>query len=72
LMHPSINPFSHLATFFVHVMSANLVFILIPITKLSHIALIPTVQLVSEVAWHWPSDSGSNVGVDLGKEGEPI
>jgi len=72
LMHPVINPFSFEAMFFIHVMSANMIFVLIPITKLSHIALIPSVQLVSEVGWHWPSDSGSRVGISLGKENEPV
>ena len=71
-MHSSLNPFSYEATLFVHIMSANLIFVLIPITKLSHIVLIPGVQLVSEVAWHWPPDAGSRLAVTLGKENEPI
>ena len=72
VMHAGMNPFSYEAMLFVHVMSANLVFVLIPITKLSHMALIPSVQLVSEVAWHWPPDAGSKLAVTLGKENEPI
>jgi len=70
--HPSINLFSYEATMFIHVMSANLVFILIPITKLSHMVLLPTTQIISEVAWHFPLDVGSKVGAVLGKENEPI
>ena len=72
VMHPAMNPFSYQAMLLVHVLSANLVLILIPITKLSHIVLIPTVQLVSEVAWHLPPDAGSRLAVTLGKEDEPI
>jgi nitrate reductase gamma subunit len=72
LMHPWLNPFGFDATMLVHVMSANLIFILIPLTKLSHVALLPSVQLVSEAAWHWPADSGSKVGLALNKEGEPV
>ena len=72
LMHPSINPFSFEATLLVHIMSANVLFILIPITKLSHAALIPSVQMVSEVGWHWPSNSGTKVCLALGKENEPV
>jgi nitrate reductase gamma subunit len=71
-MHPAVNPFSYEAALLVHVMSANLLLVLIPITKLSHMALIPTVQLVSEVAWHWPPDAGSKLAATLGKENEPI
>jgi nitrate reductase gamma subunit len=72
IMHPSITPFSFQATMLVHVMSANVVFVLIPITKLSHAILIPGTQVVSEVAWHWPADAGSKLAVTLGKENEPI
>jgi nitrate reductase gamma subunit len=72
VMHPAVNPFAYEATLLVHIFSANLVLILIPITKLSHVVLIPTVQLVSEVAWHWPADAGSKLAVTLGKENEPV
>jgi len=71
-MHPPVNPFPYEATLLMHVLSANLVFILIPLTKLSHMALIPGVQFVSEAAWHWPSDAGSRLAVTLGKENEKI
>jgi len=72
VMHPAVNPFSYQAMLLVHILSANLVLILIPITKLSHMVLIPAVQLVSEVAWHWPPDAGSKLAVTLGKENEPV
>ena len=72
VMHPAMNPFSYDAVLLVHVMSANLIFILMPITKLSHAALMPSVQFVSELGWKWPADSGSRVGVALRKEEEPV
>ena len=72
VMHPAWNPFPYEFSLLVHVMSANVLFILIPLTKLSHSVLLPSTQLVSEVAWHWPSDAGSRVGAALGKEGEPV
>jgi nitrate reductase gamma subunit len=72
VMHPSLNPFSYEATLLVHVMSANLVLVLIPVTKLSHVVLIPSVQLVSEMGWHWPPDAGSKLAVTLGKENQPL
>jgi len=72
MTHPASNPFPYDATFLVHLLSANLLFILIPLTKLSHMILLPEVQLVSEVAWHWPEDAGSRVAATLGKENAPI
>lgn len=72
MMHPVHNPFSFSATMLVHIVSANLVMITMPITKLSHAVLMPSVQLVSEMGWRWPADGGSRVAVALGKEGEPV
>ena len=43
-----------------------------PLTKLSHMILMPFTQLVSELAWHFPPDAGTRVAVTLGKENEPI
>ncbi|MFH1530165.1 MAG: hypothetical protein ABIK09_05445 [Pseudomonadota bacterium] len=72
LMHPGVSPFAYEPTLFTHVMSGNLVFVLMPITKLSHAVLMPSVQLVSEVGWHWPADSGARVAAALRKEEEPV
>jgi nitrate reductase gamma subunit len=72
MMHPHFNPLSYSATFLVHILSANLVMILMPITKLSHAVLLPSVQVVSEMGWRWPADAGSRVAVALGKQGEPV
>jgi nitrate reductase gamma subunit len=72
VMHPDFNPYSYTSVLFVHVMSANLLMVLIPLTKLIHAALLPSVQLVSELGWHWPTDAGSRLAATLGKEGEPV
>lgn len=71
-MHPAINPFRFEPTMFAHVMSANLLFILIPITKLSHMVLLPTAQVISEVAWHFTPDGGAKVAMALGKENDRV
>jgi nitrate reductase gamma subunit len=72
VMHPAWNPFPYEVALLIHVMSANVLMILIPLTKLSHCVLLPGTQLISEVAWHWPPDAGRQVGIALGKEGEPV
>jgi nitrate reductase gamma subunit len=72
VMHPAWNPFSRDPTLLIHVLSADLLIFMVPLTKLSHMILLPFTQLVSELAWHFPSDAGSRVAVTLGKENEPI
>jgi nitrate reductase gamma subunit len=71
-MHPTINLFEYNATMFVHVMSGNLILVLIPFSKLSHAVLFPTTQLVSEMAWHLAPGCGEKVALTLGKEKELI
>jgi len=72
VMHPAASPFSYKASLLLHVLSAELIFILMPLTKLSHAVLMPSLQLVSEVGWHFPPDAGSRLATSLGKEGESI
>ena len=72
VMHPGWNPFGRDPTLLVHVLSADLLIFLVPLTKLSHMILLPLTQLVGELAWHFPQDAGSRVAVTLGKENEPI
>jgi len=71
-MHPAMNPFSYDATMFVHVMSGNVIFILIPFSKLSHVVLFPTTQLISEVGWHLVPGAGARVAASLDKKDEPL
>jgi len=70
--HPAWNAFPYDATLLVHVMSADVLLILMPTTKLNHAALMPEAHLITEASWHWPADAGKQVGIALGKEGEPV
>ncbi len=72
VMHPAWNPFPADATMLTHVLVGDALLVLTPLTKLSHMILLPFTQLVSELAWHFPPDAGSRVGMTLGKENEPI
>ncbi len=71
-MHPDINPFGYNGTMFIHVMAGNLIFLLIPFSKMSHMALFPGTQLVSELGWHLLPGAGQQVAVALGKENDPL
>jgi nitrate reductase gamma subunit len=70
--HPAWNPFAFDLMLFVHVAAADVVLVLMPVTKLSHMVLLPTTQMVSELGWHFPPDAGRLVGVALGRGERPI
>lgn len=72
VMHPGWNPLSFEGMLLAHVLSADLLMVLVPLTKLSHMVLLPSTQIVAEWGWHFPPDAGRRVGVELGKEKEPI
>jgi len=71
-LHPLLSPLPYSLAMLIHVMSGDLILILIPFTKLAHCVLLPTTQLVSEVGWHFPADSGENVAMALHKEIDPV
>jgi len=72
VMHPGLSPVPFRPALLVHVLSAELILILIPFSKLSHVFLMPLTHVISEVAWHFPPHAGREVGLALGKENEPV
>ncbi len=66
--HPHWNPFSYSRTLLVHVLSGDLLLILVPFSKLSHAMLWPFRHLATELAWRFPPDAGSKILATLGKE----
>jgi len=69
---PQINPISYNAMMLIHIMCGNIVFLMLPFTKLAHAVLLPTAQLVSEAAWHFPAGSGVDVAEALHKEAQEV
>ncbi len=72
VMHPAWNPAPYEPMLLLHAATADLLLVLVPVTKLSHVALFPVTQLATELAWHFAPDAGAKVGLALGREGEPI
>jgi nitrate reductase gamma subunit len=70
--HPLLNPFNYHSTMLVHVLSSNLIMCLVPFTKLCHCILLPLTQIVAEVGWHFPPNTGKRVAESLGKEVESV
>jgi nitrate reductase gamma subunit len=56
----------------VHVLSGNLIFILLPFTKLAHCVLIPLSQFIIALAWKFPARVDENICTSLNKKGAPV
>jgi len=55
-----------------HVLSAEVIFVLVPFTKIAHCVLMPFSQLVSVLAWKFPARVDDDVCTTLGKKGAPV
>jgi len=70
--HPAWCPISYDVMLLIHVLSAELIFVLIPFSKIAHCVLIPFSQLVSDLGWRFPTTAGRDVAKALGKESTPV
>lgn len=65
---PKVYQFSML----LHVLSANVIFVLLPFTKIAHCVLMPLSQLISALAWKFPPDTDDDIATTLDKKGAPV
>jgi hypothetical protein len=70
--NPHLSPFPARTMVLLHMLLGNLVLVLIPLSKIAHCVLFPLTQLVFQLGWHFPADSGRHVAIALAKENEPI
>jgi nitrate reductase gamma subunit len=70
--HPLQSPLPFAVTYLVHLLSGELILVLIPFSKLAHALLFASTRIVWELGWHFVPGSGDKVRAALGKAGEPI
>ena len=70
--HPLWNPFNAQVVYLSHLLSAELLLILVPFSKLVHIVLFWVSQTSTELGWRFPPGSGERVRATLGKESEGV
>ena len=67
--HPHICPLPYNLMMLIHILSAEVIFVLLPFTKLAHVALYMTIRVSSDIAWRFVPDAGEKVAAALGREG---
>ena len=70
--HPAQNPLPFNLMYLFHLLSAELILIVLPFSKLCHALLFPSTRIVWELGWHFVPGGGDKVRVALGKAGEPV
>jgi nitrate reductase gamma subunit len=72
IANPGLNPLPHNPTLLAHMLSAGICFLIIPFTKLAHMALQPLTRLPADLAWRFPDHYPEAVARQIGTEGQPI
>ena len=70
--HLNISPYNYKFFMIIHVLSGNLIFLLIPFTKIAHCVLMPLSQVVCTLAWKFPPETNESVARTLNKEGNAV
>jgi len=59
-------------TMLVHVLSAEIIFVLLPFTKIAHCVIMPLSQFVVALCWKFPARVDEKITKTLDKEGAPV
>ncbi len=70
--HGNVGPGAYQFFMLVHVLAGNLIFILIPFTKIAHCVLMPFSQLVCTLGWKFPPETDDKIATTLNKKGAPV
>ncbi len=67
-----ITPHTYQIFLIIHVFSGELIFVLLPFTKIAHCILMPLSQLVMVLAWKFPASVDDAVCGTLGRKGAKV
>lgn len=66
------NPIPYNIMMFVHILSADVLFLLMPFSKIAHCVLFPFVRMTSELAWKFPPYAGRDATIQVHGEVKSI
>ncbi len=55
-----------------HILAAELIFMLLPFTKIAHCILLPLSQFIANLAWKFPANTDEDICTTLNKKGAPV
>ena len=68
----TLSPGSYQIFMLLHVLSAEVIFIFIPFTKIAHCVLMPLSQFILALAWKFPARVDDEICATLKKKGAPV
>ena len=70
--HPQWSPIDPRVAYLLHLLSAELLLILVPFTKLSHMVLFWSNRATGELGWRFAPGAGARIRATLHKEGQGV
>lgn len=67
-----VSPAAYQIWMLIHILSAELIFVLMPFTKMAHCVLMPLSQVISAIAWRFPADTDDDICKTLNKKGASV
>ncbi len=68
----TLAPLAYQVFMVVHLLSAELIFVLIPFSKIAHCVLMPFSQFIIALAWKFPARVDENICTTLNKKGAKV
>ncbi|MCD6162997.1 MAG: hypothetical protein J7K40_11375 [candidate division Zixibacteria bacterium] len=68
----NISPLNYQFFMLVHILAGELIFVLIPFTKIAHCILAPFSQFIITLAWKFPARVDDDICATLNKKGAPV
>jgi nitrate reductase gamma subunit len=68
----AVSPAGYQFFMLVHILAGELIFLLLPFTKIAHCVLMPLSQFIITVAWRFPANTDEDVCATLNKKGAPV
>jgi nitrate reductase gamma subunit len=68
----AMSPDGYNAAILVHILSAELIFIILPFSKIAHCVLLPFSQWITARSWKFIAKGPEDVVIALNKEGKPL
>ena len=65
----NISPASYQVFMLIHILTGELIFVLIPFTKIAHCVLMPLSQFIISLAWKFPARIDDKIGATMDKKG---
>jgi nitrate reductase gamma subunit len=70
--HPRFSPMDARLVYLVHLLLAETILVLVPLSKLQHLVLFWTSPVSTELGWRFPPGTGDRVRASLGKQGQGV